>query len=774
MLKLPKSKLHSKALTSRILRELVIWVFIIPASFAITWFWLAPNKPANAATAPLSSAGAMFYGDTTNAGIMRARLFTPPNTWAAEINGITGSASNILFVTADTAPTREEIMIGSLRANGTLQVETCTTACDANGDYTSRWSHASNAATLDCDLAPTVSSCVQPFDIAYEQLGGRAMVVYAGDGTDGGTTTDAGTLFYALWDGSAWSPNTTPGTPDSTNTVSTSFSAGTPTWVRLVPEGDLLDKDRSNRMMLMAGTDDFGGTLALYTAFWDGTSWSTPIVHLSTALEGCTEARCFDGAWTRNNLGQSVFVMVFGFTESTPVNDLEYRTFTVGPTFGGGTWGTVAQAYTTASATGWVQATSDPTSSRLLFTNADDGSTGASAVWRGDDSTDGFTKCATGGCPEASIEDTGGQQMTAAFERFSGQGIVSYNDAGTTAGDSYMTFAASSTWGATTVTGMAPADDPITMRSWTNPNNDDIMMALVDIDCDLDTQQWNGTALDTAANDIELSSSVINGAGACSNNGAPVDATAGNGFDFAYKVHAAWQRNWRFFDGTDTASLPTTALAAENTTPTAFARAAGIFRLRINYAERGRSVSSTDARKKLQYATNCNPNNTNAEVGCTWVDVDDAGGSGIWRYKDLACTPTDCAEANLLTATTLTGSAACSLGLGCSTWVLDKDAAATGNMDFTAQSGADTVQEGEWIVEANGAQPGKTYYFRIYNVDLDTPIYREQDSADCGAGSATCTYPSLVTDGAPATSDFMRHGNWFSGGAEQSFFYWVD
>ncbi len=775
MLKLPKAKLHSQVLRSRIIRELTLWVFIIPASFAITWFWLAPNRPAEAATAPLSSSGVMFYGDITNAGIMRDRLFTAPSTFAAEINGITGSASNILWVVAKTAPTREEMMIGSLRVNGTLQIESCTTACDANGDFTNRWSHASVSATQDCDTAPTAGTCTQPFDIAYESLNGKAMVVYAGDGTDGGTATDNDTIYYDEWNGSAWAPNSTPGTPDTSNSI-TMTAAGPIKWLRLVPEGDMLDKDRSNRLMLIAATDTGASTYALYTVYWDGSSWAYgPTNHFGAGLEGCDEARCFDGAWTKNNQGQSVFLLNYGFTESTPVDDIEYKTFTVNDT-GVGTWSSEAQAFTTGGSSGWVQSASDPTSSRILVTASNDIASLDSGIWRDDDATNGFTKCATGGCPDALIEDTGGMQASSAFERFSGEALLSFSQSGNSNTDQYMTFASPSTWGTNTAGSMTSADDILVMRNWTNPNNDDIMVAEDDLDCDLIAIEWNGASYGTATT-IEGSTSLTNGSGGCAVNATPSDAEASNSFDFAYKQHNAWQRNWRFYNGTDTASLPTTAYAAENTAPTGFARAAGIFRLRINYAERGRSVSSTDARKKLQYTTNtsgCTPNSGGIELGCTWTDVDDAGGSGIWRYKDLTCTATDCADNTLLTATALTGSGTCSLGLGCGTWVLQKSGGTVTNMDFTAQSGSDTVQEAEYIVEANGAQPGKTYYFRIYNTDLDTPIYREQDSADCGAGSATCTYPSLTTDGAPTTSDFMRHGNWFLSGVEQSFFYWVD
>src|SRR6185295_9295082 len=67
------------------------------------------------AQATVTGNGVLFYGDTTNAGILRDRVFTNSATFAAEINGTTGSASNIAWTVAKTAPTREEIMIGDLK-----------------------------------------------------------------------------------------------------------------------------------------------------------------------------------------------------------------------------------------------------------------------------------------------------------------------------------------------------------------------------------------------------------------------------------------------------------------------------------------------------------------------------------------------------------------------------------------------------------------------------------------------------------------------------------
>jgi hypothetical protein len=691
--------------------------------------------PVSAAVAPLTTSGVMFYGDTTNAGIMRGKTFSSPATLNAEFNGITGSASNILHVTAKTAHTREEMMIGSLRVNGTLQIESCTAACDANGDFTNRWSHASVSGAQDCDNAPTAGTCFQSFDIGYEALNGKAMVVYAGDGADGGTVTDTDTVYYAEWSGSAWAPNATPGTPGTSNDIDlggAGATAGTPQWIRFIPTGDHLADDRSNRGMLLVSDSNSD----LWTCYWDGTSFTCDTAARVTDLENCGEARCFDGSW------QGVDTFVMTHTDADGTNDVKYQKYVVDS---GWTVGET-QAYTTSASTAWIVSTADPTSSRIYSLNTSTGNDTRGAIWRGDDATDGWTVCNSGNCPDTSAEAAGGPQTWAAFERFNGEALHIYNDAAqnNAQGNRGMTFTPNSTWSTSALTGITPVDDHQNTKAWGSPNSDDILIAAADVDCRVDAVLWDGAAYQTAINDFET---VLASSNNTCVNSVPVRGMMLHGYDFAWKEYTPWQRNWQFFSGSDTASSPTTTLANENATPSGFDATTGKFRLRVNYADRGRSISNTEARKKLQYTTGCNPNSA-LETTCTWTDVDDQGGSGIWRYdqdSDLACSPTDCDDNTTLTATKLTGSSTCSAGLGCGTWVNDKDLAGGTNMDHTAQATADTVQESEYVVEANGAGGLTTYYFRLYNVDQDTPVYREQDANDCGTGSAQCTYPSLTT-----------------------------
>lgn len=722
----------------RIAKEFLLWGTAVLASFVLLSI-LSPVQRIFAAISPLGSSGVMFYGDSASAGTLRARVFTSTATWATEISGVAaGSASNIMHVTAKTSPTREEMMIGELKVDGRLNVQTCTTGCDTtgSGDFTSRFSATFVSATQDCDTTPTTGTCVKPFDIAYQARNGKAMVVYAGD-SDANSATDTDVVYYAEWDGSAWAPDTTPASPSTSNDIPLPGTAGNPEWVRVIPEGDGLDGVRSDRLMLLLSdsNDD------LFAFYWDGSTWDGGTT-LETALEGNTVGRPLDGAWSQNSSGTSVFVAAYTETEGTPENDIEYQTYTVGTG-----WSGESQAFTTSSASQWVQAANDPTSTRVYVTTADGGGDDTyGAVWRAGGS-DGWTVCANGdpNCPELTLETVGPQQASTSFERFSGQALHVFNNAGTTDTDNYYTYAPTSTWGNETAGPMIADDDALGVWTWGHPNADDIMVAMWDIDCDLDAVEWAGSGFG-ANTELEIASSGRNVVDASCTAGAPADGMAAQPLDFAWKMYTPWQRNWRWTNGeTDTASTPTTFLANEITAPTGITNGQNL-RLRINYAERGRAISNTDARKKLQYTSGCNPNSA-LESSCTWTDVDDPSGSGFWRYlgeADITCTATDCDDNTTITGTVLTGTGTGSAGLGWGTWVADKDSATTTAMDHTAQSGADTVQEAEYVLEPNGATPGATYYFRMYNIDQETMLYTEEDADDCGASSnADCTYPSL-------------------------------
>lgn len=664
--------------------------------------------------AAVTNNGTLIYGDTTNAGTVKVRLFTNPSTYGAEVSGpTTTNTSNIIHVVSRFAPTRDEAMVGILKVDGLLHIFTCTgsTGCDASAEFTARWNNPGTTGTQDCDSAPTLGTCTQAFDIGYETLSGRAMVVYGDNVTD--------KIYYALWDGTSWSPNASPGSPGATNEVNLPGTAGTPRWIRVIPAGEQLASSRSNRaMVLVADSND-----DLFAFYWNGSSFDGGST-LSTTLGNCDRARCFDGNWQATN------TFIASYTNSG-VNEVRYQKYTVS-----GGWEGDTQAYTTASTPAFIVSAADPTSSRIVSMNTTSANDTRAAVWRADDATDGWTVCASGGCPDTSTEAFGGAQGWFAFERFNGEGLFVFNDAanGTAQGNERITYTPTNTWSTVTVTGITPSDDHQSTKIIPSPNSDDIMIIAADVDCDVDAVMWNGSGFGTVSSNFELVLSSSNNT--CANSVPIAGMMTGHGYDMLWRAYSPWARNWRWYNGTDTAATPTTALANENTTPTGFDAVSGKARLRYSVIELTSGSAQTDARKKLQYTTG-DPD----DDATSWTDVDDVGGAGQWRYVDCNGGTSTCDDNTALSGTVLTGSPTAGW------WTQDKDAAGGTAMDHNAGQ----LRELEYSIEANSADPGTTYYFRMYDVDQQTPVFREQDndgSNDCA--TATCTYPSLTTQAAVA------------------------
>jgi len=699
-------------------------VIILFFFFLFNGFVLLPNK----VSATVTANGNMLYGDTTNAGTIKSILFTNPGTFSAEASGAASSASNIVHLVTKSAPTRNEIMLGHLKVDGRLDIMTCTvsTNCDAAAEFTARWNNPGTTATQDCDAVPTIGTCVQSFDLGYEALSGRALVVY--------TDTTAATVYYGLWDGSAWSPNAAPGTPDTTNDILTNSGgptcAGTIRWVRVIPTGDNLADDRSNRAIVLVA--DSNNDLCGF--YWDGSTFDAGTT-LFANLTNCDRARCFDGNWQGNNN------FVVSYTTAA-ASEIRYQKYTVGSGWIVGD----TQAYTLASAGEWVMSSADPTSSRVFVTTASAGNDTRGAVWRANDATDGWTICASGGCPDLTIETVAGMQAYGVFERFDGNAFHVFNNAGTVSTQTYMTYTQPSTWGAATTLGLVSTDDLQSIKAITSPNSDDIFIMSTDVDCDMDARMWDGAtnALQTISSNFELLASHTNNSCA---NAAPIEGM-GNGYsyDFAWYLYSAWTRNWRFYNGTDTTATPTTALAAENTTPTGFDSGVGTARLRFSLIELTSGSSQIDSRKKLQYTTDA-PDSLTA----TWTDVDNVAGAGIWRYVDCNGGTATCDDNGTLAGTVLSGTPTAGW------WTQDKDAAGGANMDHNAGQ----LRELEYSIMSNGAAGGTTYYFRMYDVQQRTPVFREQDndgSNDCA--TAVCTYPSITTQASVAptvTTDFASN-----------------
>ncbi|MBA3065495.1 hypothetical protein FP828_03285 [bacterium] len=177
----------------------------------------------------------------------------------------------------------------------------------------------------------TLARC---FDIAWEQITGRGMVVWAGAGADN---------YYRIWDGSSWAAQTAVGMGALAISVSNGY------WIRLAA--------CPGSKNILLGTVE-SSTLDLDAAVWNGTSWGSA-VELNVNLPD-DDGQYYDLAWESSS-GDGIAV----YTVNTCT--AAYRTFTAG------SWNT--QALATPIPDGayvrWVRLAPDDDSDAVMLVHSD-------------------------------------------------------------------------------------------------------------------------------------------------------------------------------------------------------------------------------------------------------------------------------------------------------------------------------------------------------------------------------------------------------------------
>ena len=149
-------------------------------------------------------------------------------------------------------PTRQEVIQVCSLQTATLRAAVQTGAT---------WGNLITA-TGDCG---TINS--RPYSLAYEQSTGRALVAYR--------SGNAATIYYRIWDGSAWSAESSTPSPLS----------GRPTYLKLIPK-----RGSSEIVLLVCDNNN-----AIAAMVWDGSAFGNKVT-LESA-DSSTSCECADAAY---------------------------------------------------------------------------------------------------------------------------------------------------------------------------------------------------------------------------------------------------------------------------------------------------------------------------------------------------------------------------------------------------------------------------------------------------------------------------------------------
>lgn len=186
--------------------------------------------------------GMIVYYDSFAKSLPRYRLWNGIE-WGDENAAISVGEDEIRWMILRASPTRDEYILGTMDSAGHINVQV--------------WQNGSWKGLLEVSTQTAVTD-KRPFDIAYEQLSGDALVVYKDE-------TNSRVPYYVVWNGSDWSSEL------STGLV---LGGGALYWIRLEP--------KPNSDEIMFAEQDSGKRI--YAAIWDGSSWGN-VKEVETSTE---------------------------------------------------------------------------------------------------------------------------------------------------------------------------------------------------------------------------------------------------------------------------------------------------------------------------------------------------------------------------------------------------------------------------------------------------------------------------------------------------------
>ncbi|TLZ54000.1 MAG: hypothetical protein E6K15_09705, partial [Methanobacteriota archaeon] len=337
----------------------------------------------------------------------------------------------------------DERIVVTVSDDGWLDAYVCTPTCTVTNNLGQVWS-------------TPPSQVDYRFDIAYEALSGRALLVYGLLSTD--TTRD---IAYREYTGS-WGPEQY--LDNTNNATDLQYSM-----MELAP------KARSDQVGLMAET-----TNGVVTAWiWSGTAFGSFAEVTATGFASSLGDRIAI-AWETNS-GHLLAVAAAGPLGETIV----YREFTT-------TWGS-SSTYpcgTSGKSDYWLSLKPNPvpTTDEMILLIGQTSSPVSTCYWSGSGWSNFLTHDATSDSWTTRVEDF-------AWESTGSRGLLVW---GTTTGQiTYRTFTAPNTWGTITNVAMGTTvHDWVTLRTnpFPQPGRPKIIGAVLDLNNDLGAITWDGSA----------------------------------------------------------------------------------------------------------------------------------------------------------------------------------------------------------------------------------------------------------------------------------------
>ncbi|GBL41532.1 hypothetical protein EMGBD3_09000 [Nitrosarchaeum sp.] len=420
-------------------------------------------------SAPQNRGGMITYADTTT-GTPKYRFYddTAATKWSTERSALSVGAGAINQLVLKANPIRDEYILVTKDANFDIVVQ-------INGTHSNGVKCWGDGTTCGATKSLTTNTAnvaaIRSFDVEYEQLTGKAVIVYSDNSI---------TPKYITWDGSTWSTATSIG---QTKLTGTNIE-----WI------EMAEKPASNEITVaFSDTND-----DLNAMIWSGSSWGgEPGAVLNISL-GASDFYKFDVSYE----GISGDLIIY--SSNSTASDL------VSHTRVGTTWTTLTQTGYTENGIGGVDLSEPVSGTNYVYVgNLDSGFSDMGAGgWTG------TAEISNAVCLDTSTrtQAAGGREVSAGYLGASTkEGLIVYADS-TGTGLDYCTYSvAGSAWTLQTDLTTSPAVGLKTnIQTYKFPTQNKVMIVFEDANQDLYAKTYDGTTLVNTEGGSALTASLAN------------------------------------------------------------------------------------------------------------------------------------------------------------------------------------------------------------------------------------------------------------------------